>query len=249
MGTAVLLDIRDQQFPHDALNEAVSMLHWVDETFSVFRLTSEISRIARGELSITDADLKVQVVLAKCEMLRRETAASFDHRPDGGLNPSGYVKGWAVEQAARILTGSGIESFLVSAGGDILARGTPSDGEVWKVGIRDPLDPDATIGTVELHNNAIATSGRYERGSHIWGLRNTDESLASVSIIGPDLGIADALATAVFASGLKDIGWLNSFPEYAIIAVTSDRRVLRSPNAAFTPSAASTSDRGDHRSQ
>lgn len=237
MGTAVLFDIRDRRFPQDALDEAVSMLHWVDATFSVFRPDSEISRIARGEMSVTDADLKVQVVLSTCETLRRDTAQAFDHYHDGNLDPSGYVKGWAVEQAARILTGSGIDSFLISAGGDIVSRGVPSDGEVWKVGIRDPLDANAILGTVNLHDNAIATSGLYERGDHISGTQAGDEVPASVSMVGPDLGIADALATAVFASGVEDIEWLSKFPEYDLIAVTSDHRILRSRTAPFTSTA------------
>ena len=240
MGTAVVFDVRDHEFNHDYLEEAASMLHWVDATFSVFRHDSEISRIARGELSVTDADLQVQVVLAICEALRRDTKGAFDHRPDGTLDPSGYVKGWAVEQAVRILTGSGIDSFVVSAGGDIAVRGTPSNVGVWRTGIRDPPYPNATLGTVELDNNAIATSGLYERGPHIWGTGDLNEGLASVSIVGPDLGIADALATAVFAGGLEDIAWLNSFPGYDLIAVTSDRRILRSPSTAFTSSAVST---------
>ena len=239
MGTVVLFDVRDRQFPQDALEEAASMLHWVDATFSVFRHDSEISRIARGELRITDADLRVQAVLATCEMLRRDTRQAFDHRADGKFDPSGFVKGWAVEQAATILTGSGIDSYLVSAGGDIVARGAPPDEDVWRVGIRDPLESNATLGVVGLSNNAVATSGLYERGTHIWVGNKRDEGLASVSIVGPDLGIADALATAVFAAGLDDIDWLSSFPEYELLAVTLDRRILRSPAAAFTPSAVS----------
>jgi len=238
MGTAVLFDIRDRQFPQDALEEAASILHWVDATFSVFKHDSEISRITRGELALTDADVRVQVVLATCEILRRDTAGAFDHRPDGKLDPSGYVKGWAVERAARILAGSGIDSFLVSAGGDIVARGVPSAGRTWEIGIRDPLDPDAILGTVNLVDNAIATSGLYERSDHIRRAGKSGDVPASVSIVGPDLGIADALATAVFASGVEDSGWLNNFPAYDLIAVTSDRRILRSQTAPFTSAAA-----------
>jgi thiamine biosynthesis lipoprotein len=105
---------------------------------------------------------------------------------------------------------------------------------MWTVGIRDPLDPKAILGTVSLRDNAIATSGLYERGDHIRRVVEGMEVPASISIIGPDLGIADALATAVLASGLEDIGWLHNFPRYDLIAVTPDRRILRSPKALFT---------------
>ncbi|MCL1693679.1 MAG: FAD:protein FMN transferase [Actinomycetia bacterium] len=233
MGTAVLFDIRDPFFPQSALDEAVALLHYVENTFSVFKQDSEISRIARGDLSIDDADPRVHDVLATCEELRRKTAGAFDHCPESGLDPSGYVKGWAVESAAGILTDAGIASFSISAGGDIVARGAPPGSEAWRVGIRDRLDADATLGTVDLRDGAIATSGRYERGDHIWGADDRDEELASVSIVGPDLGIADALATAVFAAGLGSIAWLGDYPDYDLIAVTSDRRVLRSPAAPW----------------
>jgi thiamine biosynthesis lipoprotein len=233
MGTAVLFDVRDDHFPQDALDEAVALLHWVDATFSVHRYNSEISQISRGELAVADADPRVWGVLAACDALQRGTRGAFDHRPNGDLDPSGYVKGWAVEAAADVLTGHGITSFLISAGGDIVARGTPEGAHGWRVGIQDPGRPGSTLGTVELHDNTVATSGQYERGPHIWGITGENEELSGVSIVGPDLGIADALATAVLASGLQDAGWLADFPDYVFIAVTSDRRILRSPSAPF----------------
>jgi thiamine biosynthesis lipoprotein len=233
MGTAVLFDIRGGQFPQDALDEAVALLHWVDATFSVHRHDSEISQISRGELVVADADPRIGEVLAACDALQRGTSGAFDHRPNGDLDPSGYVKGWAIGVAAGVLTGHGIASFLISAGGDIIARGASEEADGWRVGIQDPGKPGSTVVTVDLRDNAIATSGQYERGPHIWGTTGEDQELASVSIIGPDLGIADALATAVYASGLRDAGWLADFPDYAFIAVTSDRRILRSPAAPF----------------
>jgi thiamine biosynthesis lipoprotein len=233
MGTAVLFDIRSDHFPQDALGESVALLRWVDATFSVHRYDSEISKISRGELVVADADPRVGEVLAACDALRRATSGAFDHRPNGDLDPSGYVKGWAVDAAAAVLTGHGITSFLISAGGDILARGAPDGADGWRVGIQDPNSSGSTVGTVDLRDNAVATSGQYERGRHIWGITDRNEDIASVSVVGPDLGIADALATAVFAAGLWDAGWLTDFPDYAFIAVTSDARILRSPAVPF----------------
>jgi thiamine biosynthesis lipoprotein ApbE len=63
---------------------------------------------------------------------------------------------------------------------------------------------------------------------------------AGGDIVGPDLGIADALATAVLAAGLRNIAWLANSPGYELLAVTSDRRILRSPTAPFAGSTAST---------
>ena len=233
MGTAVLFDIRDPDFDESAVGAAVSFLRWVDATFSTHRDDSQISLLRSGGLTMGDVHPLVRDVLARCEMLRRDTEGAFDHHPDTTLDPSGLVKGWALERAAAILSRTGIESFLVSAGGDIVARGAPEGLAAWRVGIRDPAHPEATLGTVQLRGLAIATSGRYERGNHIWSSGDMGEVLASVSMVGPDLGTADALATAVFASGLADLGWLNRFPGYDLIAVTADRRILRTAGAPF----------------
>jgi len=234
MGTAVLFDIRDLGFDDRVVDEAVAYLNRIESVFSTYRGDSEISRIRDGRLSISDADPLVREVLDTCDRLTTETAGAFDHRSGGELDPAGYVKGWAIEGAARILVDGGVESFLISAGGDVVARGVPPGRDEWTAGIRDPLNPDAVLGTVGLRDSAVATSGRYERGDHIWGSAGVSEMLSSVSVLGPDLGIADALATAVFAAGLSDAGWLNRFRDYDLIAVTADRRILRSPTAPFT---------------
>lgn len=234
MGTAVLFDVRDLGFDDRVVDDAVAYLNRIESIFSTYRGDSEISRIRDGRLSISDADPLVREVLDTCDRLTTETAGAFDHRSGGELDPAGYVKGWAIERAARILVDGGVESFLISAGGDVVARGTPPGRGVWTAGIRDPLNPDAVLGTVDLRDSAIATSGRYERGDHIWGTAGESEMLSGVSVLGPNLGIADALATAVFSAGLSDAVWLNRFPDYDLIAVTTDRRVLRSPTAPFT---------------
>lgn len=236
MGTVVTFDVREPVVEARALEPVVAYLRWVEATFSVFRPGSEISRIGRGELSVAGADPAVRGVLATCERLRSDTRAAFDHHPDARLDPSGYVKGWAIETAAGLLERMGLRSFLVSGGGDIVARGSPSGTGGWRIGVRDPLCDDSIVGKVDLRDTAMATSGAYERGDHIW---NAEPDLASASVIGPDLGVADALATAVFASGLNDIAWLDNFPGYDLVVVTSDRRVLRSPTVSWSSPAGS----------
>jgi thiamine biosynthesis lipoprotein len=233
MGTAVLFDVRDAEPTEPLVDEAVAHLRWVEGVFSTFLPASEISRIRTGRLSIEEANPTVAEVLAACDRLRRGTDGAFDHRSGAELDPAGYVKGWAIEGAARVLTDGGAEAFLVSAGGDIVARGEPEGRDAWRVGLRDPLDGAAVIGTVDLVNAAVATSGRYERGDHIWGSHEQTKQLTGVSVVGPNLGIADALATAILAAGPKDLAWLRRFPDYGFVAVTSDRRILRTPGVPF----------------
>ena len=234
MGTAVSFDVRSCVEP-DAVRRAVSWLHWVDRTFSTYRQDSEISRIAEGLLPLDEACREVQEVLARCDDLKMTTNGWFDHRPtEFGrplIDPSGYVKGWSLTRAAAILVEAGASDFCIAAGGDVVAVGEARRGQHWRVGIRHPEDPGRVAAVVAMPAGAIATSGRYERGDHIWS-RRPDPSIGVVSatVTGPDLGVADALATAVMASGGWDIEWLNAFDGYHLLVIDSRFRVLRSPS-------------------
>jgi FAD:protein FMN transferase len=190
-------------------------LRWVDATFSTYRPDSEISRLDRGERF--DPHPLVREVLAHCEALRVATGGRFDARAGGRLNPSGYVKGWAVERAAAFGRGR----FLIDAGGDVVLRGT------WRVGIRHPFERDKLAAAITVSDRAVATSGAYERGPHIVDPRTGRPAtgLDSVTVIGPDLATADAYATAAFVAG--DPAWTATFvagdPGLAAMCVAGDR--------------------------
>ncbi len=210
MGTVVSIDVRDPD-PSDpaiarAIEEAVAWLHEVDARFSPFREASEIRRLDRGELALDDCHPDVRHVLRVCEDLRAATGGTFDvrgHDPAGRLNPSGFVKGWAVDEAADRLTAAGARSFAVNAGGDIVVRGEAAPGRAWRVGIRDPAAADRISAVLQLTDRGVATSGLYERGGHVRDPRtgHVPDAYASVTVIGPTLGPADAWATAALALG------------------------------------------------
>ena len=211
MGTAVRFTT-ESDTAHGAIDQAIDWLHWVDRTFSVYRSDSQIMRIRNGSIAPSEVHPEVSAVLERCMALRIVTDGRFDHRPEQDLDPSGFVKGWAIERAAAILDDAGIDRFYIDAGGDIAVRGR------WNVGIRNPIEPTQTLIGVELIDQAIATSGTYERGEHIWG--DNPGTLASISVIGPDLGVADAMSTALFSSHGTDTDWLLRFPGYEVIAIT-----------------------------
>ena len=175
-------------------------LRWVDATFSTYREDSEIRRIDRGELHVADAHPDVQEVLARCERLRVQTGGYFDARAGGSLDPSGLVKGWAVDRAAALLRGR----FMIDAGGDVLLRGGP-----WRVGVRHPLRGDALCAALELSDAAVATSGAYERGDHVLDPvgGGPARGALSVTVVTRSLARADAIATAAFAMGRQGPAW------------------------------------------
>jgi thiamine biosynthesis lipoprotein len=237
MGTVVGVDVRDAAYAdrvEPALDRFVATLRLIDATFSPFRTDSEISRIADGRLPEAEASDDVRFVLAACDHLAATSGGAFDarrHRLDGRLDPSGFVKGWAVDEAARSLDDAGLRSYAINAGGDVLVRGTPGGGRGWLVGIQHPWIRDRVAARLEIRGGAVATSGLYERGAHIRDPRTgaTPSDLLSLTVVGPELTWADAYATAAFAMGLGGPAWVERHPGYGAIAITADERLLWSP--------------------
>ncbi len=210
---------------------AFDWLREVDAIFSTYRADSEISRLDRGELTLAECRPEVDEVLTRCLALERATDGFFAVRAAGRLDPSGLVKGWAVDGAAQRLAEAGAASLCVNAGGDVIARGRPAPDRRWRVGIRHPEDLQATAAVLEVEDLAVATSGEYERGAHILDPHTgrPPAGLLSVTIVGPDLGTADAYATAAFAMGAAGPEWTATLTGYEAMCITADRRVLSTP--------------------
>src|SRR3954447_18302349 len=145
----------------------------LEDLLSRFRPDSEISRLARGELDLDDADPRVREVMARCQTLRDLTGGEFEHEPrrrtgDANaplLDVNALAKGWIVEEAAVILRVTAGE-FFINAGGDVVASARPA-GRPWRVGVQHPSDPRSVLGLFDVVGGAVATSGTYERGNHI----------------------------------------------------------------------------------
>jgi len=234
MGMPVIVEVCDHGVREAVIDRAFRWLRYVDATFSTFKEGSEISRLNRGEISLADASLAVRSVLERCQRLRRLTDGYFDIRspmPAGGVDPSGYVKGWGVNGAARLLEQGGARNFCVNAGGDIVARGAAPQGGPWRVGITHPRDLGEIAAVVLLGDAAMATSGAYERGAHIVDPPTgaSPRGLLSVTAIGNDLPLADAYATAAFAMGEAAAAWCASRRDVDFMLVTEGDEVLTTP--------------------
>lgn len=214
-----------------AINRAFVLLTEIDELFSAYKPESQVSMIRRGELTIRDASADVQQVASACTMWKAQTGGIFDAYYDGQFDPSGYVKGWAIDKAARSLAGSGLKQFFINAGGDIVAKGRD-----WKVGIRLPSNPVKMACHLRINDLAIATSGNYERGQHIVNPLNGNvaNSFGSISVIGPDIIIADVLATTFFAMGqARQAEFTELLPAgYELYIITTDEHALYTPGVS-----------------
>ena len=164
-----------------------------------------MSRLRRGDIALDDAPGEVAEVLELCGEARRRTHGWFDPwSMPGGLDPTGLVKGWAAARALAVLVDAGVAGAMVNAGGDVATAGEPAPGAPWRIGVTDPRDRSRLLCAV-ASPGAVATSGTYERGLHIidpfCGLPRS--ACRSATVVGSDLALADALATALSVSGTK----------------------------------------------
>lgn len=209
----------------------------LEAVLSRFRPDSQLSRVADGRLDADDADPALREVLARCAVLRHLTDGAFDHEPRRmdpaapRLDPNAFAKGWIVEEAAMCLKLAGVDRFFVNAGGDVLIGGAPPS-DPYRVGVRHPDDVRSVVAVLEVATGAVATSGTYERGHHIRSGSEVDQRLRSVTVTGPDLADADALATAVFAAGLEEPSWWRRVDgAFGLLTVAASGRLRWTPPA------------------
>ena len=210
-----------------ACDAAQSYFLEVDEKFSTFKSGSEVSRIRRGDLKIEDASSEVKLVWNKCLDLRNLTQRAFDPwAVEGGFDPSGFVKGWAAQESLRFFVEKGTDQIQINAGGDVVVRGGIDESTPWNIGIRHPDFADEIAKKYDLFDGAIASSGIYERGAHIIDPRVGVPAVGSraATVVGPDAGVADALATALIVDGRDSVNWIGNheFQNYIFWAVDKD---------------------------
>lgn len=200
------------------LEAAYAYLVAVDERFSTYKENSEISRINRGEVPENEVSEEMREVFAVAERTKEETNGYFDIRqPDGLIDPSGIVKGWAIKNTAALIRNAGYEDYFVNTGGDIAMGGKNAEGEEWSVGIRNPFNTNEIVKVVYPHGGGIATSGSYIRGDHIYNPHRPEEKvrdIVSITLIGPDVFEADRFATAAFAMGRAGIEFIERLPGF-----------------------------------
>jgi FAD:protein FMN transferase len=241
MGMPIVADVRDE-CPVETLDVLFDWFREVDARFSTFKADSEISRLNRGELAVRDCHPDVRWVLARCDELREETGGFFDARYESltTVDPSGLVKGWAVDRGGELLEARGIHNYSINAGGDIRMRGAPLPEPAWRTGIQHPVELDRIAAIVEVNDLALATSGSYVRGEHIVDPHTGEppSGLLSVTIAGEDLATADAYATAAFAMGEPGAHWTAQLHPYEALSLLADGTSLSTSRFPFATDAA-----------
>lgn len=224
-----------------AWDNVAAELHEVDRIFSTYRDDSYISRLSRGEIDLDGCPAEVAEVMA--------IGTGAAHRSDGAfsillptadgprLDPSGVVKGWAVERASRFLERLEATDFCLAAGGDMVCRTAAPGSGPWRIGIEDPHSPDRMIGIVPVRCGGVATSGAARRGQHIVDARTgrTPTGVASVTVIADSLTRADVDATSAYVHGPAAVDWLRRQAGLLALVVQPDGSCVTVDNRTGTP--------------
>lgn len=191
--------------------------------------------------AIEKARSMVRLINYRNILLNKKEHSVFLKEPGMRIGFGGIGKGYAADRAAALLQQAGIASGLVNASGDIKAWGRQADGGEWKVGISHPDDPSGAFSYLSLNNNAIATSGNYEKFVLINGRKYSHTinpktgmpvtGIKSVTIIAPGAELADAMATPVTIMGVQaGIALVEQLPGFACIIIDDDNNIYSTKN-------------------
>lgn len=241
MGTVVTFDAYFlDDAPNDTHDEsglagAVADLHYVDRLFSTWRRDSPLSRLRRRDEGLAAMPSEIHSVLAACLSARALSGGWFDPwKVPGGVDPTGYVKGWAAQRALQRFVRPTMLGAIVNAAGDIATYGAPAPGQPFRIGITDPAAPNRIASVVESPG-ALATSGAYERGNHLID-PFSGEALtrcASASVCGEDLGLCDALATGLCVGAEAALSSIEALDGYEALLIGFDGALRWTPLFPF----------------
>ncbi len=240
MGTVVSLTVARRTYTQAAVDELESATAVVegiftelDLKFSLYREGSEASRVARGELALSEASESMRRLYDEASEWRLATNGAFTaERPDRALDLSGIVKAHAAQEAALSLEAIGLQDWCLNAGGDVLVSGSPQPGtnEPWLAGVVDPGDRQSLLSAFPLRAlPALATSGSAERGEHIWTVGSGKAEFVQVTVAATNIMTADVLATAIVAGGTPMLDQAVAKWGVEVLAVRRDGTLLATP--------------------
>ncbi|MFD2768128.1 FAD:protein FMN transferase [Micromonospora eburnea] len=208
----------------EALRDAVAELRAIDLTYGPNQPDSLVSKLRRGEIS-PESYPPLADLVDRCAAMRAATDGWFDAwAVPGGFDPGGLLGGWAVERAAARLRAAGVHDYAVLSGADLTVRGQAPHGGPWRVAVHHPTEARRAPLMLEMTAGAVGTSGVTGRRGHVVD-PHTGESadqLLAATVVGPDLAVADAYATALYAAGPAGLAWFRSGSDYRVLF--ADRR-------------------------
>lgn len=223
MGMPITLMVHDGALDTTHIEKVFTIFNDIDKKYSPYREESEVSKLNKIPKLQRHYSHELASILKLAEETKKISNGYFDVEHTGTFDPSGIVKGWAIQKAAEVVS-LWTKDFYIEAGGDIQVSGVNEEGTAWRIGIRNPFERSEHVMTVSLQDAAIATSGTAIRGAHIYDPVNEQEltSIVSVSVISPRIVDADRMATAAFAMGEKGINFLENLAGYEAYFINKD---------------------------
>ncbi len=220
------------------------------ETIELLTLSQRIAALSHGAFDVTirpvsalwdfSADSPAvppqDRLSAACKLVDYQKLTVSDTTvtlPAGGLEPGGIAKGFIADKLRDLLKQQGVVSALIDLGGNIVAVGD-KEGQPFRIGVKNPLDVSSLCAIVNVRDDAVVTSGVYERGFTLDGVRYhhlldphtgmpVQNGLASVTILAANSAVADGLSTACFVLGeTEGKALLKQFPDAQGIFVYAD---------------------------
>ncbi|MBS1606290.1 MAG: FAD:protein FMN transferase [Bacteroidetes bacterium] len=248
-------------------NAGVAPVPVSSETFGLIERSIRISRLTQGAFDITygsidrrlwnfDANMRqlpdketakkmVRLINYKNILLDRERGTVFLREKGMRIGFGGIGKGYAAEQAKKIMAAMGADSGIVNASGDLAVWGYQPGGIPWTIGIVNPNMNDSIFSYLNVTNLAIATSGNYEKYVIIDGKRYSHTinpktglpvtGIKSVTILCPNAEFADAIATPVMVMGIRaGLDMIDQLKDVEAIVIDDNDHVYHSANLHFT---------------
>ncbi|OBS11555.1 thiamine biosynthesis protein ApbE [Elizabethkingia miricola] len=147
-------------------------------------------------------------------------------------------KGYAADKTRDLMKSMGVKAGIIDASGDISTWGNQPDGKPWAIGINNPFNDHKMAAILYFKENAVTTSGSYEKYAEIHGKRYShimnpktgypSTGLTSVTITGPNATMANGFSTSVMVLGEKDgLKLLKPFPEYHYLLITDKGKIIK----------------------
>lgn len=227
MDMPITVEIVDSLVSQKNIDAVFDYFTDLDTKFSTYKKTSEISLINCGNIKRSQLSPDMKFILNAAEETKKVTRGYFNiKKPDGSLDPSGIVKGWAIYNAAKILETMRFENYYVDAGGDIQVKGHNAEHIPWRIGIRNPFHRNQNVKIISIGSLGVATSGTYIRGQHIYDPFQPTipiTEIVSLTVIGPNVYEADRFATAAFAMRKNAVNFIASLKGFEAYAINTER--------------------------
>lgn len=150
-------------------------------------------------------------------------------------------KGYAADRARDLLESKGVAGGIINASGDLNAWGKQANSEAWKIGITNPKAKESVFALMPLQNEAVVTSGNYEKFVEFNGIRYShiidprtgypSTGIISATVFAPKAELADALATSVFVMGIEaGLDRINQLPGVECILIDEQGKIFKSDN-------------------